>query len=76
MNERRSGRVSTMKEGRENYRRLRYEMKRATDKAKKEYLESICDKIMEFQRTGHYDLMCMKMKELGGRKILGFKTWH
>ena len=48
------------KEGRKNYRRLRKELKRATDKAKKEYLESICDKIMEFQRTGH--LMHMKTR--------------
>lgn len=33
-------------------------------KAKKEYLESECDKTTEFQRTGHYVLMYMKMKEL------------
>jgi len=25
------------------------------DKTKKEYLESISDEIMAFQRTGHYD---------------------
>jgi hypothetical protein len=31
-------------------RRPRNELKRATDKAK-----SICDEIMEFQRTGHND---------------------
>jgi len=41
-------------------------MKRATDKAKKEYHETtVCDKITEFQRTGHYDLKYMKTKELG-----------
>jgi hypothetical protein len=34
-----------------NYRRLRNELKRATDNAKKEYLENICNEIMEFQRT-------------------------
>jgi hypothetical protein len=45
------------KEGRKNYGRLKNKMKRATDKAKKEYLESVCDGTMEFQRTGHYDLM-------------------
>jgi len=33
-------------------------------KAKKEYLESESDKTTEFQRTGHYVLMYMKMKEL------------
>jgi hypothetical protein len=49
---------------RKKYRRLRNELKRATDKAKKEYLESICDKIMEFQRRGHNDLIYVKTKEL------------
>jgi ribosomal protein L23 len=52
-------------EGRKNYRRLRNEMKTATDKAKNEYLDSIQDKIMEFQSTGRNDLMYMKAKELG-----------
>jgi len=40
-------------------------LKRATEMAKKEYLENICNEIMEFQRTGRYDLMYMKTKELG-----------
>jgi hypothetical protein len=40
-------------------------LKRATDNAKKEYLEKICNEIMKFQRTGRYDLMYMKTKELG-----------
>jgi hypothetical protein len=44
-------------EGRKNYRRLRNELKRATDNAKKEYIENICNEIMEFQRTGRYDGM-------------------
>jgi hypothetical protein len=35
------------------------EMIKAKDKAKKEYLESICDEIMAFQRTEHYDLTYM-----------------
>jgi hypothetical protein len=30
-----------------------------------EYLENMCNEIMEFQRTGRYDLMYMKTKELG-----------
>ena len=34
--------------GRRNYRRLRKEFKRATEKAKKEYLENTCGEIMEF----------------------------
>jgi hypothetical protein len=36
--------------------------------ARKEYFESICDNIMEFQIIGHY----MKMKELG-LKNCGFQ---
>jgi hypothetical protein len=37
-------------------------LKRATDKTKKEYVDSLCDENMEFQGTGHYALMYMKMK--------------
>jgi hypothetical protein len=44
------GSEECQEEGRRNYRRLRNEVKRATGMAKKEYLESICDEIMEFQR--------------------------
>ena len=36
----------------QNYRKLRNKLKRTTDKAKKEYLESTSDKIVEFRRTG------------------------
>jgi hypothetical protein len=65
MDERRKWKNVNNEEGRKNYRRLRNKLKRATDNAKKEYLESICDEIMEFQRTGRYDLMYMKTKEIG-----------
>jgi len=52
-------------------------LKRATDKAKKEYLETtICDKIIEFQRPGHYDLMYMKAKELGWKENHGIQHIH
>ena len=54
--------MSTMKKA-GNYRRLRSELKIATDNANKEYLENICNEIMEFQRTGRYDLMYMETKE-------------
>jgi hypothetical protein len=37
-------------DGRKNYRRLKYELKRATDNAKGKYLDSVCGKIMEFER--------------------------
>ena len=48
-------------------------MKRATEKAKKEYPENTCREIMEFHRTGRYDLMYMKTKELVGRRPKRFK---
>jgi len=47
----------------EELREAEKRMKRATYNAKKEYLENICNEIMEFQRTGHYDLMYMKRKD-------------
>ena len=34
-------------EGRKNYRRLKNELKKATEKAKKEYLEIMCDENAE-----------------------------
>ena len=65
MDERRKWKNVNTEEGRRNYRRLRNELKRATEKAKKEYLENACTEIKEFHRTGRYDLMYMKTKELG-----------
>jgi len=73
MDERRKWRNVNTEEGRKNYRRLRNELKRATDNAKKEYLENICKEIMEFQRTGHYGLMYTKVEEQAGRRPKGFK---
>ena len=49
-------------------------MKRATEKAKKEYLENTCNEITEFHRTGSYDLMYMKTKELGWKEIQGIQN--
>ena len=63
-----------IEEGRRNYRRLRDELKRATENAKKEYLENICEEIMEFQRTGRYDLMYMKTKELSWKETQGIQN--
>jgi hypothetical protein len=40
----------------------------------KEYLESICDEIIKFQRTGRYDLMYMKTKELGWKENQGIQN--
>ena len=63
MDERRKWKNVNNEEGRKNYRMLRSELKVATDNAKKEYLGNICNEIMEFQRTGRYDLMYMETKE-------------
>jgi hypothetical protein len=52
-------------------------LKRATDKVKKEYVETtICGKITEFQRTGRYDLMYVKTKELGWKENHGIQHIH
>jgi hypothetical protein len=56
-NDQSRGRMLTMKEVRKNFIRLRNELKRATEKAKEEYQELICDTMIEFQRTECYDLM-------------------
>ena len=48
MDERRKWKNINTEEGRRNYRRLRNELKRTTEKAKKEYLENTCTEIMEF----------------------------
>jgi hypothetical protein len=41
---------------------------------KKEYLDRICDKIKEFQRTGCYDLRYMKTKEVGWKENQGIQN--
>jgi ribosomal protein L32 len=64
MEEQRKWKNVNNEEGRNNYREQKKEMKRATDKAKKGCHGSICDRIMELQRTGHYDLMCVNTKGL------------
>jgi hypothetical protein len=74
IHERRKWKNVNIEEGKKNYGRLRNELKRATDSAKKEYLENICNVIMEFQRTGSYDLMYMKTKELGWQETQGIQN--
>jgi hypothetical protein len=63
IDERRKWKNVNTEEGRKNYRRLWNKFKRATHNATKEYLENICNEIMELQRTGRYGLMYMKTKE-------------
>jgi len=49
-------------------------LKRATDNAKKEYLENICNEIMELQRRWRYDLMYIKTKEIGWKETQGIQN--
>jgi uncharacterized membrane-anchored protein len=74
MDERRNWKHVNNEEGRKNYRRLRNELKRATDNAKKKYLETTRDEIIEFQRTGSYDLMYMNTKVLGWKENHGIQN--
>jgi type I site-specific restriction endonuclease len=54
---RREWKNANNEEGRRKCRRLKKELKRAKVKAKKEYLKNPCTDIMEFHRTGRYDVM-------------------
>ena len=74
MDERRKWKNVNTEEGRRNYRRQRNELKRATEKTEKEYLENTFTEIMEFHRTGRYDLMYMKPKELGWKETKGIQN--
>jgi hypothetical protein len=64
---------TTQKEGKP-VEDLRNGLKRAIDKTKKEYLERLCDWIMEFQRREHYDLLYMKTKELSWKEYHGIQN--
>jgi hypothetical protein len=74
MDERRKWKSVSNEEGRKNCRRLNNELRRATDKAKLEYLESKCDEITELQRAGRYDLMYRKVKELDRKENSEIRT--
>jgi hypothetical protein len=74
MDERRKWKTVSNEEGRKNYRRLNNELRRATDKTKLEYLEYKCGEITELQRTGCYDLMYRKVKELDRKENNGIRT--
>jgi hypothetical protein len=49
-------------------------LKRVIDNAKNEYIENICKEDMEYQRTGCYDLIYMKTKELGWKETQGIQN--
>jgi len=74
IDERKKWKNVNTEESRLNYRVLRKKLKRATEYTKKEYVEIICNEIMEHQRTGRYDLMYMKTKELGWKETQGIKN--
>jgi hypothetical protein len=44
------------------------------ENTKKEYLESMCNEVIEFQTTGHYDLMYIKTKELSWKENHGIQN--
>ena len=72
--ERRKWKNVNNEDGRKNYRRLRNKLKSATETAKKEYPENICNEIIEFQRTGRYDFIYMKKEELGWNETQGIQS--
>jgi hypothetical protein len=74
IDERRRLKNVNTEEDKKKYRRLRNKLKRTTDNAKKEYFENTCNEIIEFQRTGRYDLMYMKTKELGWKETQGIQN--
>jgi type I site-specific restriction-modification system R (restriction) subunit len=64
-------------EGTRNYRKLRNELKRTTEKTKNEYLENAYTEIMDFHRTGRYDSIYMRTKVLGWEGDPGdSKYWY
>ena len=62
-----NGRISTTKKKLRTAEDGERILKKAKEKTKEEYLESICNEIIHFQRRGSYALMeaYMKRKELG-----------
>jgi hypothetical protein len=53
---------------------VRKKLRRATENGKKEYLENIYNEVMEYERTGRYDLMYMKTKQLGWKETQGIQN--
>jgi hypothetical protein len=49
-------------------------IEKATDNAKKVYIENTCKEIMEYQTTRRYDLMYIKTKELCWKETKGIQT--
>ena len=49
-------------------------IKKSHRKCQKEYLENIGNEIIEYQTTGHYDVMYMKTKEVGWKETRGIQN--
>ena len=73
MGERRKWKNVNNEEGKRIYRRLRKELKSATETAIKEYTENVCNEIIGFQRKGSYDLMYIKTKGLCWNETQGIQ---
>jgi len=73
MDEQRTWKNANNEEGTKNLKRMGNELKSAKHKAMKEYLESTRD-IMELPRTGCYDVMYTKMKELDWNENHGIQN--
>jgi hypothetical protein len=73
MDEQRTWMNVNKEEGKKNLTRMGNELKSAKHKAMKEYFESTCD-IMELPRTGCYDLIYTKMKELDWNENHGIQN--
>ena len=68
MKERRKVKITNFKE----CRRLSNQMRRETYRIIEVYMEEICDKILDPQRKGRYDLIYQKAQQLGGRPTKTF----
>ena len=73
VDERRKWKKVNNEEGGNDHRRLKKELKRASGKTKKKCLGSLCGEIVEFQRTGLYDLTYLKRKEIGWKENRGIQ---
>jgi len=63
MEERRIAKITNIKE----YRRLNNQLRREIDRAKKVYMEEICEEIMDLQKKARFYLMYQKAQKLGLR---------
>lgn len=58
------------------YRKLNNELRRETQKAKAKYMENTCNRIVEHQKQGRYDLMFEATKEMDWTERKTRKTYE